>query len=111
MGNMAEELNSLYDKEDFSTYGDFQAFFIFCIHTCGFSKKDIAHALDLSPSGLSIRMSEANTGDLPRFNLNHIQKYMMMTKDRRVRRYIDWLDNVLAELPNEKINKIFSPIF
>jgi hypothetical protein len=99
---MNEEFESHYEKEDFGSYSDLQGFFIFCIHTCGFSKKDIANALDLSPTGLSIRMNEADNGDHPRFTLNHLQKYMMLTKDTRIRRYIVWLDSVLSELPTEK---------
>jgi hypothetical protein len=75
--------------EDFDTYEDFDSYFIQCIHTCGIKKSDIAKAMNLSESGLSLRMNMVGL-EGPRFNTNHIQAYIDFTGDSRPWQYLKW---------------------
>jgi hypothetical protein len=86
--------------EDFETYSDFDSYLIYCIHTSGFPKKDIAHAMLLSDSGLSIRMSQSSP-EAPRFNVNHLQAYIEITGDPRPWQYLKWRTE-RASIPKEK---------
>ncbi len=54
--------------DDFFTYDGFRSYLIHCIQSSGFAMKMIAGWMRLSPTGLSIRMSEAPQENQPHFS-------------------------------------------
>lgn len=95
--------------EDFSTYEDFDSYFIHCIHTCGFKKADIAKSMGLSDSGLSLRMNQAGY-DGPRFSTHHIQAYIDLTGDPRPWQYLKWRQEKTSIPKETTLKEMFSHI-
>lgn len=91
--------------ENFESYGDFDEYFIHCVSTCGIPSKTLAPMMDLSPSGISARMSIVPQLNSPRFSGKQIGLYILGTRDPRPHQYLAWLHEKSIKTDREKLEE------
>ncbi len=92
MEQAGNEKIRLQADDDFDTYEDFEEYFIHCINTSGYPKKEIAHRLGYKQAAFSLRLNLIDSGNFPRFNIKDLVLYIVSFKDFRPVRYLEYIE-------------------